>query len=40
MIVIKRFGDVSKCYVERKKNIGNKRIDFSDEAITLIVKIK
>lgn len=30
--------DASKCYVKRRKNIGNKRVDLSDEAISLIVK--
>ncbi len=30
--------DASKCYVKRRKNIGNKRVDLSDEAINLIVK--
>ncbi len=30
--------DASKCYVKRRKNIGNKRVDLSDEAIGLIVK--
>ncbi len=39
----RRFGkvqliDASKCYVKRRKNIGNKRVDLSDEAISLIVK--
>lgn len=31
--------DASKCYVKRRKNIGNKRVDLSDEAISLIVKV-
>lgn len=30
--------DASKCYVKRRKNIGNKRVDLSDETISLIVK--
>lgn len=30
--------DASKCFVKRRKNIGNKRVDLSDEAISLIVK--
>lgn len=30
--------DASKCYVKRRKNIGNKRVDLSDESISLIVK--
>lgn len=30
--------DASKCYVKRRKNIGNKRVDLSDEAISLIVQ--
>lgn len=30
--------DASMCYVKRRKNIGNKRVDLSDEAISLIVK--
>ena len=30
--------DASKCYVKRRKNIGNKRVDLSDEAINLIVQ--
>lgn len=30
--------NASKCYVKRRKNIGNKRVDLSDEAISLIVK--
>lgn len=30
--------DASKCYVKRRKNIGNKRVDLSDEAISLIEK--
>ena len=30
--------DASKCYVKRRKNIGNKRVDLSDEAINLILK--
>lgn len=30
--------DASKCYVKRRKNIGNKRVDLSDEAIRLILK--
>jgi type I restriction enzyme M protein len=30
--------DASKCYVKRRKNIGNKRVDLSDEAISLIVR--
>ena len=38
-----RFGkvqliDASKCFEKRRKNIGNKRVDLSDEAIALIVK--
>ena len=31
--------DASKCYVKRRKNIGNKRVDLSDEAISLILKV-
>lgn len=30
--------DASKCYVKRRKNIGNKRVDLDDECIALIVK--
>ena len=30
--------DASKCYVKRRKNIGNKRVDLSDKAISLIVE--
>lgn len=30
--------DASKCYIKRRKNIGNKRVDLSDEAISLIVQ--
>ena len=30
--------DASKCFVKRRKNIGNKRVDLSDECINLIVK--
>lgn len=30
--------DASKCYSKRRKNIGNKRVDLSDECINLIVK--
>ncbi len=30
--------DASKCFVKRRKNIGNKRLDLSDAAINLIVK--
>ena len=30
--------DASKCYEKRRKNIGNKRVDLSDECINLIVK--
>ncbi len=30
--------DASKCYVKRRKNIGNKRVDLSDEAINLILE--
>ena len=30
--------DASKCYTKRRKNIGNKRVDLSDEAIALIMK--
>lgn len=33
-----QLSDASKCYVKRRKNIGNKRVDLSDEAISLIVK--
>lgn len=30
--------DASKCYSKRRKNIGNKRVDLSDECVNLIVK--
>ena len=30
--------DASKCYVKRRKNIGNKRVDLNDKCIALIVK--
>ena len=30
--------DASKCYVKRRKNIGNKRVDLDDKCISLIVK--
>lgn len=30
--------DASKCYVKRRKNIGNKRVDLDDNAIRLIMK--
>lgn len=30
--------DASKCYQKRRKNIGNKRVDLTDECISLIVK--
>ena len=30
--------DASKCFSKRRKNIGNKRVDLSDDAIELIVK--
>ena len=30
--------DASKCFVKRRKNIGNKRVDLSDDCIKLIVK--
>ena len=30
--------DASKCYVKRRKNIGNKRVDLDDACIELIVK--
>ena len=30
--------DASKCYVKRRKNIGNKRVDLSEECVDLIVK--
>lgn len=30
--------DASKCFVKRRKNIGNKRVDLSDDCIRLIVK--
>lgn len=30
--------DASKCYVKRRKNIGNKRVDLDDKCIALIVK--
>ena len=30
--------DASKCFAKRRKNIGNKRVDLSDEAIGLIMK--
>ena len=29
--------DASKCYVKRRKNIGNKRVDLDDECIELII---
>lgn len=40
---IKRTGkvqliDASKCFAKRRKNIGNKRVDLSEEAIALIMK--
>lgn len=30
--------DASKCFVKRRKNIGNKRVDLNDDCITLILK--
>lgn len=30
--------DASKCFVKRKKNIGNKRVDLNDSCIKLIIK--
>ena len=30
--------DASKCFVKRRKNIGNKRVDLSDDAINLILE--
>lgn len=30
--------DASKCYVKRRKNIGNKRVELTDECIDLIMK--
>ena len=30
--------DASKCYVKRRKNIGNKRVDLSEESVSLIIK--
>lgn len=30
--------DASKCFVKRRKNIGNKRVDLDDECLNLIVK--
>ena len=30
--------DASKCYVKRRKNIGNKRVDLDDDCIELIMK--
>lgn len=30
--------DASKCYVKRRKNIGNKRVDLDDECVNLILK--
>lgn len=30
--------DASKCYLKRRKNIGNKRVDLSDECVDLILK--
>lgn len=30
--------DASKCFVKRRKNIGNKRVDLSEECISLIMK--
>lgn len=30
--------DASKCYLKRRKNIGSKRVDLSDDCIALIVK--
>ena len=30
--------DASKCYVKRRKNIGNKRVDLDDDCIELILK--
>ena len=30
--------DASKCYIKRRKNIGNKRVDLSDECVDLILK--
>ena len=30
--------DASKCYSKRRKNIGNKRVDLSDECVELILK--
>lgn len=29
--------DASKCFVKRRKNIGNKRVDLSDECIAMII---
>ncbi len=31
--------DSSKCFAKRRKNIGNKRVDLSDECVDLILKI-
>lgn len=31
--------DASKCFAKRRKNIGNKRVDLSDECVDLILKI-
>lgn len=30
--------DASKCYQKRRKNIGNKRVDLSDDCISLIIE--
>ena len=30
--------DASKCYIKRRKNIGNKRVELTDECIALIMK--
>lgn len=30
--------DASKCYVKRRKNIGNKRVDLTDDCISLIIE--
>lgn len=31
--------DASKCFVKRRKNIGNKRVDLDDNCINLIIKV-
>ena len=31
--------DASKCFVKRRKNIGNKRVDLDDDCIDLIIKV-